>query len=180
MRDQTYYNVTAGVIALAAVACAVGTIGVQLASPPSEARAGTVSYLNLTIAVNSTTGWPQYSPANFSLPSGTVEVTIADHDMPMSWTGCACEVTGTVGGVETVNGAAESVVPSSNVAHTFTIGAFGLNVLSPGGSVVTFSLDLPSAGTYVRYCMAPCGGGDPYGSPPMGTPGYMTGTMTVL
>ena len=137
--------------------------------------------VTLEIQVNATTGWPQYTPANFSVHVGAVEVTIVDHDSPMAWPGCSCKVTGTTGGVESVNGTAVGTVSETNVAHTLTIGALGLNVLSPGASSVSFSFEVTEAGTYEWNCLAPCGAGtDPYDSPPMGVPGYMTGTLTVV
>jgi len=73
-----------------------------------------------------------------------------------------------------------SVVNDSTVAHTFPVGALGINALSPGESTVTFTLDLDTPGSYSWYCLAPCGAGsNPYSTPPMGDIGYMTGTMTV-
>lgn len=144
------------------------------------ASAEPVAYVNLSITINGTTGWPQYSPANFTVPTGIIEFTIVDNDSPSNWSACSCDVHGTVGGVEKVNGTPMSAVPSSNVAHTFSIAALGLNVLSPGGSVVQFEVNILGPGQYRWFCLAPCGAGaDPYGTPPMGTPGYMTGVMTV-
>ncbi|EQD42379.1 hypothetical protein B1B_14079, partial [mine drainage metagenome] len=109
-----------------------------------------------------------------------VVFTITDRDAPMNWSGCPCSVGGTLGGIEYINGTSVGRVPSSNVAHTFNIPDLGVQVLSPGQSVVQFTVDFTHAGTFAWMCMAPCGAGaDPYTSPPMGTPGYMTGTLTV-
>jgi len=45
---------------------------------------------------------------------------------------------------------------------------------------VQFTALLLNPGTFLWFCMAPCGtGSDPYDSPPMGVAGYMTGTMTI-
>ncbi|MCI4334586.1 MAG: hypothetical protein L3K04_03025, partial [Thermoplasmata archaeon] len=56
----------------------------------------------------------------------------------------------------------------------------GVQVLSPGLSVVQFSVDFTRSGTLVWYCVVPCGtGANPYNTPPMGVYGYMAGTITV-
>lgn len=158
--------------------------GLVLAIPAAPTGAagptGPVTYVNLSVNVNPENGFPQYSPANFSVPMGRAIFTIVDHDAPMSWSSCPCPVTGTLGGVELINGTPFARVPPTNVAHTFNVPVLGVQVLSPGGSVVQFTLDLTSRGAFYWYCFAPCGtGSNPYDSPPMGTPGYMTGALTV-
>jgi hypothetical protein len=153
------------------------------AGSPSTSPTGTTgssapSNMYLTIQINPATGMPQYSPANFTVPAGTVDFTIVDYDLPIAWSGCACNVTGTVTGGESINGSATVTnVPWTNAAHTFTIPSIGENVVSPGLSTITFALDL-TAGTYTWWCMAPCYTSGNSG-PPMGMPGYMTGTITV-
>lgn len=138
------------------------------------------SYLNLTIVIDPTTGAPKYTPANFTVPRGEVIVTIVDTDSGDNWSACQCNVSGTVGNTETVNGTTVSSVPSSDVAHTFTVPALGINVLSPGGTTVTFTVDFATAGSYTWMCLVPCGqGADGYTTPPMGDVGFMTGTLTV-
>jgi heme/copper-type cytochrome/quinol oxidase subunit 2 len=159
-------------------------MGLVVAMPiqptPSAAPPGPTHYVNLTIDVNGTTGWPYYTPANFSVPAGRVVFTITDNDSPVNWSGCPCTVRGTVGGVELVNGTPTSHVSSDNVAHTFSIEPLGLQILSPGLSVVQFTVDILGPGDFTWFCLAPCGAGsDPYSTPPMGTPGMMSGTMTV-
>lgn len=139
------------------------------------------AYVNLTVSLNATTGWPQYAPANFSVAPGLIEFTITDRDAPMNWSRCPCPVAGTIGGVEYINGSPYARVPAANVAHTFNVPQLGVQVLSPGGSVVQFEIDVTQAGDYTWFCLAPCGAGsDPYSTPPMGVPGYMTGTMTIM
>jgi hypothetical protein len=159
------------------------TVGLMVAIPASSPAASgpaTVSYENLTVSINASNGWPQYSPANFSVPAGLVVFTITDTDAPMNWTPCACVVTGTQSDVELVNGTPLHVIPSNNVAHSFNIHNLGLSIYTPGLSVVRFTVDLVNAGTFVWFCIVPCGtGADPYTSAPMGVAGYMTGTMTV-
>ena len=151
---------------------------------PSPAPTGpapvSVSYVNLTVVINATNGWPQYVPANFTVPVGRVVFTITDEDSPSNWSSCPCVVTGTLGDVEEINGSPTHIVPSANVAHTFNVAPLGLSIYSPGGSVVQFTADMLKAGAFTWYCLAPCGGDpSPYQDPPMGTPGFMTGTMTV-
>lgn len=149
-------------------------------APEGSAPTGPVSYVNLTVHLDPLNGWPQYSPANFTVPTGRVVFTIVDNDSPMYWSECPCPVGGTVGGVESINGTSIGRVPATNVAHTFNIPVLGLQVLSPGQSTVRFSVDLIHTGEYIWYCFAPCGTGtDPYNTPPMDVPGFMTGTMTV-
>ena len=138
------------------------------------------SYANLTISINATTGWPQYTPANFTVSNGEVIFTITDLDSPMNWSPCPCVVTGTNAGVEIINGTPVHVIPSTNVAHSFSIPNLGLSVYLPGLSVIRFTVDLINPGSFGWFCVVPCGAGaNPYSSPPMGVPGYMTGTMTI-
>ena len=143
----------------------------------------------------------------FKVPAGSiVHVTILGYD------GCTPlrnpywgRITGTIGGVEYVNGKAVSVLDSysqCSVGHTFRIPGIGLNVpvasptslaansnlcgTSPCTSgphtVVTFSFHTPTTpGSYFWQCMIPCGLGylDGFGGP-MQTLGFMTGEMEVV
>ncbi len=181
MKDQAYNNVVAlatAVVVLVAV-IGVGFTGALGSMGSSGASTQSTTYLNLTIELNNITGAPQYVPANFTVPTGRVVITIVDEDSPVAWPACTCEVTGTVGASELLNGTALSQVNPANVAHTFTIAPLGLNVVSPGGSTVSFAVDLTTPGEYTWFCMAPCGSNG-YTGFPMGVPGYMTGTMTVF
>ena len=146
-------------------------------SRPTNLPASIVDYVNITVRINATTGAPQFVPANFTVRAGLVAITIVDEDFPVAFPGCSCNVTGTVGNVEWLNGTAHPALPDSNVAHTFSVQGLGLNVLSPGNSTVFFEAVF-SAGTYLWMCMAPCGSNGFTGFP-MGTPGYMQGTITV-
>lgn len=180
MRDQTFFNWIA--TASAVVVMVAGLAGMVLApgSGPTVRHTATTTYVNLTIALDRSSGLPRFSPANFTVGVGRVVITIFDRDLAASWAGCPCTVAGTEGGVEQVNGTPLSHLDPSNVAHTFTVGSLGLNVLSPGGSTVEFAFDVTGAGTYVWECLAPCGeGSDPYTGAPMGVAGYMSGTITV-
>ncbi len=114
------------------------------------------------------------------MSTGHVIFTITDFDSPVAWSPCPCVVAGTDAGVELINGTPYHVVPSTNVAHTFNIPALGLDIYTPGFSVVQFTVDLINPGSFDWFCTAPCGAGaNPYSTPPMGTPGFMTGTMII-
>ena len=177
-RKAAIVLVVALVISLMALGYEFGIQSTSSSSTPSATTPTTVAgYVNLTVIVNATNGAPQYVPANFTIPAGLVAVTIQDQDSPMNWSQCGCVVGGTIGNTEWVNGTPYHVVSDSNVAHTFTIPKLGINVLSPGGTTVFFEAVFP-AGTYTWYCMAPCGSNGETGFP-MGTPGWMEGTITV-
>jgi len=146
--------------------------------PPSVVGPTTYENLSINIAAN---GWPQYSPANFTIHTGLVIFSIVDNDSAMNWTGCPCPVLGTEGDTEKINGTPVRVVSSDNVAHSFSVPALNLAVYSPGGTTVQFTVDVTRTGELVWVCVVPCGtGADPYSTPPMGVPGFMTGTITVV
>jgi hypothetical protein len=141
----------------------------------------------------------------FQVPAGSrIDMTVLGFD------GCTPlrnpvwgKVTGTIGGVEYVNGKPVSQLNSwsgCTVGHTFSIPQLGINVpmASPtnptanlcGSSpctsgphqVIQFSFMTPrSGGSYFWQCRVPCGGGflDGFGGP-MQTIGFMTGTMQVV
>ena len=166
------------------ISLAIG-FGLVVALPVAPASTtntptGPVDYVNLTVSINPLNGWPQYSPANFTVSAGVVVFTITDQDAPMNFTPCPCVVTGTERSIEFINGTPTHLVSSDNVAHSFGIPNLGLNVYSPGLSTVQFTVDLINPGTFEWFCFVPCGtGADPYSTPPMGVAGYMTGTMTI-
>ena len=168
------------------VSFAIG-FGLVVAAPISPASSGPApyngptNYLNLTVVLNPANGMPQYLPANFTVPQGKVIISITDTDTPFNWPVCPCNVTGTSGNVEWLNGSPIHHVDSSNVAHTFVVPSLGIRVLSPGQSTINFTVFLNETGSFVWICIMPCGqGADPYNSPPMGVPGYMLGTLTVI
>jgi len=140
----------------------------------------------------------------FKVPAGSkIDMTIYGYD------GCTPlrnpvfgQVTGTIGGVEDVNGKPVKVINSwsgCNVGHTFSIPGINLNVpmASPGltanlcgtspctsgpHETMTFSFMTPrTTGAYFWQCRVPCGGGflDGFGGP-MQTIGFMTGNMEVV
>ncbi|MCI4373838.1 MAG: hypothetical protein L3K02_09410 [Thermoplasmata archaeon] len=179
MDDQRFFNLIAATSVIVVLAAfGAGALGAQFGggAAASAAPATTTSNLYLTIEINPVTGWPQYSPANFTVSRGIVHVTLIDLDAPGAWAGCSCNVTGTVGDVETVNGTTVSSLSSTNIAHSFDIPSLGINVVSPGMSTTEFTLDLNESGTFNWMCLAPCQY-PPNG--PMGETGYMIGAMTV-
>jgi hypothetical protein len=183
MSEQQFFNTLAVIAVLVVLGC-FGAAYAGSAAAPSAPAATTgsgspTSYMYLTIVINPNTGMPQYSPSNFTVPAGTVVFTIVDQDAAVNWSACQCNVSGTVGGTETLNGTALSEVNASNAAHTFSIPSLGVNVISPGNSTITFTLDLNQTGPFSWYCEAPCGSAGYMGAP-MGVPGYMTGTMDVV
>jgi hypothetical protein len=220
-------RVTTLVVAFVAVVAGAVfvVIHIILAAPQVEdytpyASNGQVNVVLQTDAQNTVTNhpdWVSYFIQNpqtkqwvhttyFEVPANTkVNMTILGYD------GCTPlrnpvwgQVTGTIGGVEYVNGTPVSALNSwsgCNVQHTFTMPALGINVpiaspttlkennnlcgTSPCTSgphqVVTFSFMTPKvAGTFRWQCIIPCGLGylDGNGGP-MGTPGYMSGQMEV-
>jgi hypothetical protein len=214
-------------IAFVAVAVVVTFVAVHfiLSSPPVEnytpyASGGQVNVVLQTDPQNTVTNKPDWvsyfiqdprtkqwvHTTYFAVPADTkVNITIEGYD------GCTPlrnpvwgKVTGTIGGVEYVNGTAVSQLNSwsgCNVQHTFTMAGLGINVpiaspttlkannnlcgTSPCTSgphqVVTFSFMTPAKGGTFRWqCIVPCGGGYVDGNGgPMSTPGYMAGQMEV-
>jgi hypothetical protein len=190
MEDRTFFNSVALVAAaIVLVSFGVGYLGSALAprATPSGPGTGTAApgsgaptVIYLTINANPITGTPQYTPANFTVPRGTVQFVITNYDVGDNWSGCTCRVSGTVGNVEQINGVTYSEVPSSDVSHTFTIPSLGENVAVPGESTVTFAIQFTSGGYFTWLCNAPCGAGDnPATTDPMGEAGFMAGTITV-
>ncbi len=182
MKDSDWFGAVALIAAVLVVLVGGWALSAQGSgsAPATSATTTSVSYLNLTIAINATTGMPQYLPANFSVPRGEVKVTLTDEDLVANWSTCPCQVTGTVGNTESINGSAPvSAVNPMDVAHTFSVPQLGINVYSPGQSTITFTLSLDRTGQFSWFCEDPCGADGLTGAP-MGLPGYMSGTMTVF
>ncbi len=220
-------RVTALLVAFVAVVALVVFVSMHFVAgkPPTidyspYASGGQVNVVMQTDAQNTVTNkpdWVSYFTQDpqtkqwvhttyFAVPAATkVNMTIEGYD------GCTPlrnpvwgKVTGTIGGVEYVNGQPVSQLNSwsgCNVQHTFTMAGLGINVpiaspttlnannnlcgTSPCTSgphqVVTFSFVTPAKGGTFRWqCIIPCGGGylDGNGGP-MATPGYMSGQMEV-
>ena len=220
-------RVTALLVAFVAVVALVVFVAMHFVggTPPTidyspYASGGQVNVVMQTDAQNTVTNKPDWvsyfiqdpqtkqwvHTTYFEVPAATkVNMTILQYD------GCTPlrnpvwgRVTGTIGGVEYVNGKPESLLDSwaqCSVGHTFTMPDLGLNVplaspttyaansnlcsTSPCTSgphnVITFSFITPAKGGTIRWqCIIPCGLGylDGNGGP-MSTPGYMSGQMEV-
>ncbi len=175
-----------GVFVLILGVLAGGILG-HVVAPPVVTTSGS-EHLYLTVSFDPYTGADKYFPGNFSVPANVpVTITITNYDngtnaVPAS----LAQVLGTVGGTETVtnatvSGANVSSIPVDQVAHTFTLisAPYDINVPVPAAqghtpSSVTFTVDFGTAGQFTWHCMAPCDGHA------MTTPGYMTGTVTVV
>jgi hypothetical protein len=220
-------RVTALLVAFVAVVALVVVVAMHFVggTPPTidyspYASGGQVNVVMQTDAQNTVTNKPDWvsyfiqdpqtkqwvHTTYFEVPAATkVNMTILQYD------GCTPlrnpvwgQVTGTIGGVEYVNGKPTSLLNSwaqCSVGHTFTMPDLGINVplaspttyvansnlcsTSPCTSgphqVVTFSFVTPAKGGTFRWqCIIPCGLGylDGNGGP-MATPGYMSGQMEV-
>lgn len=165
----------------------------------SSAKSGSSgpAHVYLTIAFNPVNGYDEYFPANFSVPANTpVVFTIQSWDDGVNNVSSTyLHVSGTQDGVMTYNDGMgdptqtlTSVAPDA-VSHTFTVMTMGsdsgmggmpmLNVPIPAVQnlsdpvTVTFTATFTQTGSFTWMCFAPC---DPSS---MGTPGYMSGTLTV-
>jgi hypothetical protein len=174
------YFIAGTLISLAVGVGLIVAFPLQPASSGPPPITGPTTYENLSVNI-APNGWPQYTPANFTIHIGIVIFSIVDNDSPTNWTGCPCPVLGTIGDIEYVNGTPIHNVSSNNVAHSFNVPDLNLAVYSPGGNTTTFSVDITRTGEFVWFCVVPCGvGADPYNTPPMNVLGYMTGTITVV
>lgn len=180
---------------------AVAVSAPSTAPAPGAAPAGASLSLNLTIVTGDMTGkteWPAYIPSDFSLPANaTVTVTITNFDnatpLPKGAESYA-RASGIVGGTFTVtpiksgepNGAAGptttmAALNPTQVSHTLTIAALGINVPIAPKSRETFVIHTGAPGTYAWRCFDPCGmGSSGWGSAMAAKRGYMSGTLTVV
>lgn len=175
---------------------APGPAGTPAAAPTlasGDAPAQSWLYLSvLTGKMDGRKGYPEFVPADFSVPANTTvhaEIRCFD-DGPATVPGGDEQVKGTAGGTMTlisgVNGKLSSFksqvvqgVDAKNVAHTLTIAGIGLNIPIPPLSTVRFTWKSGAAGTYGWQCMSACGSGNSGWGGPMSTAGWMKGTMTV-
>jgi heme/copper-type cytochrome/quinol oxidase subunit 2 len=175
--------------------------GVGVASPTtpstptssggSPSPATSTVFVYQTISFSPWQGHDQYYPANFTVPVGIpVTFTISSYDNGTNYLPLGAQmVTGTSNGMENVKGGAPgtpqgwtSTFPANDTTHTFTIKSSGLNVnviVPPTANIsypvqVSFTLTFSSEGSFTWFCQAPC---DPYS---MQTPGYMSGTISVV
>jgi hypothetical protein len=76
-------------------------------------------------------------------------------------------------GVQTV-----SSIPTTEIAHTFTVPSLGINIPVPPLSTVVTYITINSAGKFVWLCEIPCGGGPLGIAGAMATAGWMQGSLT--
>jgi len=196
--------ISGGVIGAAGLAVAgVFGWGMGASVHPLEAAAHAstaVPHYTLTIETPDMLGGtedtgPAYVPANIVLPANTtVEITIVNFDgateLPAGSEqyAKAYGIQGTlaVSDLDAVNPNATKPVrhvkeldPATEVSHTFTVAALGLNVPIAANSVTTFRFHTGLKGSYEWRCMDPCGSGPSGWGAAMSAKGYMEGTMTL-
>ena len=160
-----------------------------------RARATGASHFTLTVETpaqmhNEATG-PAYLPATLSLPANaTVVMTVYDFDDATALPAQYAKAVGIKGpmtiqalNLENPNAPGPSHTATvldakTEVGHTFTIPALGLNVPIAADSKVTFTFHTPKRGTYSWRCMDPCGPGVSGWGGAMATNGWMQGTIT--
>jgi hypothetical protein len=149
--------------------------------------------------------WVSYGPStNLFVPAHSyVTVTIHQYDSGGQITNpFFSHVHGTVGGTEIIDGKTEKGANPDSIGHTFTLRAAPTNQTNlfvsvplpavsdnapvvkgtayPKPHVIQFSFITGSKGEYVWNCEYPCGDGYyAFFGGPMGTRGYMSGTLTV-
>jgi hypothetical protein len=131
-------------------------------------------------------GWPAMAPAEIRVRAGaTVVITISEYDDMVTSLPDLSPFVDVMGGTETVNGKRVTSVSNSQIAHTFTVPALGINVPLPkasedGPTTVRFTFHAPATpGVYEWLCVTPCGG-DPDGvGGAMQGDGWMRGHLIV-
>lgn len=120
-----------------------------------------------------------YDDGNATVPSvyqnvaGTTgnQITVINNTM--------VNATETNNGIQIHGAWTTSNVPLSDIAHTFTVSGLNLSVPVPVSSIVQFSFQTGSPGTFTWQCYAECGAGASGWGQSMHTPGWMTGTISV-
>jgi len=150
--------------------------------------------------------WVSFGPTTvLQVPShAVITVTIKQYDSGGTIpNGFLATVAGTVGGTEILDGRPVKAIDPNTVGHTFTIHNFPsstqdplfVNVPlpavadnapnAPGSNypaprVITFKFVTGGPGTYAWNCEFPCGDNYAGFGGPMGTNGYMSGTLNVV
>ncbi len=180
--------IVAGLALVLGVALGIG-IGNSMRGSATSSTPPGPEHLYLTIAYDPATGLDEFFPANFTVSANVpVTITITNYDNGTNPVSAAdASVSGTVGGTELVQlwgQAAQNVtsVDTTQVSHTFSLleSPYSLNVPIPVSTnlaeptVVTFTALFGTTGTFTWRCLTPC---DPVA---MVTPGFMTGSVTVV
>lgn len=172
----------AGGAALGAAALALAACGSSGGSTSTTHVAATSHTVRLTLIgkVDANSGvpgtftskehWPAFAPATLHAAVGdTVVLTIKEYDDAPTALPDGSPYNAVKGGTETVDGAPVTSVSNTDIAHTFTITALGINAPLPkapdgGVATVVFTFKLTQAGDFTFQCMTPCGsGGDGMG-----------------
>lgn len=198
-------NIFTGLAVAAGGLATVGIFGwgMGIAASPVAATAhvsGAVPHYTLSIDTPDMLGGtegtgPAYVPSNISLPANTtVEISIVNFDDATPLNAASTKYAkayGIIGSLavsrlNSVNPNARGPVqhltsldPATQVSHTFTVAALGLNVPVAPHSVTTFTFHTGLAGTYEWRCMDPCGGGPSGWGAAMANKGYMVGSLTL-
>jgi hypothetical protein len=172
-------------------------LGTVPAAAPNDPHNTWVSYY----AVNANSGdWRHLT--TYELPANTlVHVTIYNYDSASGLRNpFFAQVTGTVGGVMTLDGKTTQGIDPTNASHVFAIPALGLVVplngvsasaknpcgnapcsLSNDHTTTSFTFRTPGKGLYRWQCFVPCAAGYISGfGGPMQTEGYMDGYIKVV
>lgn len=164
-----------------------------LGSGAGEAGAGLVIPMVLQLddtkgtpgTITGRPGWPRYAPSNITIPAGKqVTLVITNFDDAATPLTAGEPYNKVMGGTETVDGKSVTFVSNKVIAHTFTVTDLGVNVPIPmatgSGTTITFTFTAHKKGTFTWQCFTPCGSGKTGTEGPMMTPGFMTGTVTVV
>ncbi len=200
MKNMTRRQALGSALKLAGGVTLSGLV-VSMARPlTAEAAAPNNVHLYMSILtgkMNGKAGWPEFVPANFTVPANTllrVQIRCFDDGPAPLAADSYSKVAGTEGGTITVikalNGMVDKTqgktvteIPADGVAHTLTIIGQNsknlLNVPLPPLSTVKFAFRTPGAGSYYWQCFAACGTGESGWGGPMVTQGWMKGIMTV-
>ncbi len=191
MRDETWFDLVAGLVVVAVVAMGAVAIAFPAAGNPGVAKRPAVNstvYRNLSISFDSANASYGFSATQLSVPAGVAVVfTITNFDPAIAILPAPsyAQVMGTVGGEMAVTTGGHTTTVSSvtpgEVSHTFTLsnGAYHVNVPIPPASdtgaptTVTFTVVFATLGTFDWGCAVLCGPGQ------MMNEGAMYGTLTV-
>jgi hypothetical protein len=185
------------------VAAASAPVGAQiyLASVPAAAQSDPHNTWVSFYAVNATGGEWRHD-TTYVVPAHTlVRMTIYQFDTASGLRNpFISQVSGTVGGVMTLDGTLTRTIPPEEASHAFAIPQLGLNVplkgvpeeaknacenapcsLAQAHTTTTFVFRTPGKGLYRWQCFVPCAAGFITGfGGPMQTVGYMGGYLKVV
>jgi uncharacterized cupredoxin-like copper-binding protein len=178
------------VAALALAACSSGGSASSSTSNAAPATNQSAAATNVSLQVLTSgpghSDWPRFAPASFTVSkSGPITITITNHDDGTSPMSTSLESYDAVqGGTETVDGAAVTSVPNSQLSHTFTVPGLGVYIVIPaaptgGTNTIVFTFTPKKSGSFSWQCYAPCGSGSDGMGGAMAADKWMKGTMTV-